>query len=54
MYLRVREYAGNSYRTLKFLQEFINDLFNSCKELLEIEEVLGSKLTFELLNEFKF
>lgn len=32
-------------------QEFINDLFNSCKELLEIEEVLGSKLTFELLNE---
>ncbi|VPZ65527.1 HesA/MoeB/ThiF family protein [Streptococcus pneumoniae] len=50
MYLR-----GRSMREIaiepQISQEFINDLFNSCKELLEIEEVLGSKLTFELLNE---
>lgn len=47
MYLR-----GRSMREIaiepQISQEFINDLFNSCKELLEIEEVLGSKLTFEL------
>lgn len=50
MYLRgrsMREIAIES----QISQEFINDLFNSCKELLEIEEVLGSQLTFELLNE---
>ena len=50
MYLRgrsMREIAIES----QISQEFINDLFNSCKELLEIEEVLGSELTFELLNE---
>ncbi|EJG70089.1 hypothetical protein AMCSP09_000917 [Streptococcus pneumoniae 2081074] len=47
MYLR-----GRSMREIaiepQISQEFINDLFNSCKKLLEIEEVLGSKLTFEL------
>lgn len=50
MYLRGRSMKEIAIEP-KFLQEFINDLFSNCKELLEIEEVLGSELTYELLNE---
>lgn len=50
MYLRGRSMQEIAIES-QISQEFINGLFNSSKELLEIEEVLGSKLTFELLNE---
>lgn len=50
MYLRGRSMQEIAIEPI-ILQEFINDLFSNCKELLEIEEVLGSKLTYKLLSE---
>ncbi len=50
MYLRGRSMREIAIESRVF-QEFIDELFSSYKKLSDIEEVLGSELTYELLNE---